>query len=124
VRGVYGPRRLHAGSVFLCFMTQVEKRWPESSYFLLSREEQQRAACRSEAVRLAMGEIPKHLTADTVSCKQLPVSRLVPHVCCLAGRTTTARARLAPQATSDYDELMEGFREVRQYVDSTLQRAR
>ena len=39
----------------------------------------------------------------------------------VAGRTTTARARLAPQATSDYDELMEGFREVRQYVDSTLQ---
>ena len=42
----------------------------------------------------------------------------------VAGRTTTARARLAPQATSDYDELMEGFREVLQYVDSTLQRAR
>ena len=28
------------------FMTQVEKRWPESSYFLLSREEQQASGVR------------------------------------------------------------------------------
>jgi len=36
--------------------TQVEERWPESSYFLLhGKSSDERAACRSEAVRLAMG---------------------------------------------------------------------
>ena len=36
-------------------MTQVETRWPEGSYFLLSGKSSERAACRLEAVRLAMG---------------------------------------------------------------------
>ena len=39
--------------VCVCAMTQVEEPCPESSYFLTPRGE--RAACRVEAVRLAMG---------------------------------------------------------------------
>ena len=64
----------------LADMTRVGKRLPESSYFLLSGKLSDLAACLFEAVRLAMGEIPRHLTADTVSCKQLPTvtSRLTP----------------------------------------------
>ena len=60
-------------------MTQVEKRWPESTYFLLSREDCSKRVVLKPCVSL-MGEIPSHLTAETVSCKQLlPASRLVPH---------------------------------------------
>ena len=71
---------LHFNSLPHSTMTQVEKRWPESSYtFYFQGKSSKRVACRSEAMRLAMGEIPSHLTADTVSCKQLPASRLVPH---------------------------------------------
>ena len=58
-----------------CLLCIPQNRWPESSYFLLSAKRSERAACRVEAVRLAdglMGEIPRHLTADTVSCKRLP----------------------------------------------------
>ena len=33
-------------------MTQVEKRWPESSYFLLSREEQQASSALKPCVSL------------------------------------------------------------------------
>jgi len=36
-------------------MTQVGKRWPESSYFLLSGKRSERVARRSEAARLAYG---------------------------------------------------------------------
>ena len=38
-----------------CCMTQVDTPWPERSYFLLSGERSERAACRVEAVRLALG---------------------------------------------------------------------
>jgi len=40
--------------------------------FSLSGKRSERAACRVEAVRLAIWAIPRHLTADTVSCTQLP----------------------------------------------------
>ena len=59
--------------------SQVERPWPESSYFLLSGKRNWRAACRVEAVRLAIWAIPRRLTAETRRASIFRPSRPVPH---------------------------------------------
>jgi hypothetical protein len=56
VRRVWGTCELSAKSPSLSdAITRVENPWPDISYFLLSATRSQLAACRAEAIRLAMG---------------------------------------------------------------------
>ena len=76
--------------------SQVGKRWPER--WLLSTLKGRAASERRVALKprvSLMGEIPSHLTADKVSCKQLPASRLVPHTSVKA-ESSYLRANVSP----------------------------
>ena len=71
-------RHLHMGSILvselidfsepqeLVRMTQVEKLWPESSYSQGSAASERRVGLKPY---VSLWAIPRHLTADTVSCK-------------------------------------------------------